>query len=95
MITMTIPKFPLGQVVATPGVLQAFEQAGTKPAKLLHRHMAGDWGDLSKSDWQSNDRAVRTGYRLMSCYCLPNKTKVWIITESDRAVTTFLLPSEY
>jgi len=38
--------FPLGQVVATPGALEALEEAGVAVGTLLARHAVGDWGDL-------------------------------------------------
>jgi hypothetical protein len=37
-----IPLFPLGQVMATPGALAAFEEAGKDPATYLARHNAGN-----------------------------------------------------
>jgi hypothetical protein len=35
------------------------------------------------------------GFRILSAYRLSDQTRVWIITEADRSVTTFLLPDEY
>lgn len=40
------PLFGLGQVVGTPGALQALENAGQHHAELFTRHLTGDWGDL-------------------------------------------------
>jgi hypothetical protein len=40
------PKFPLGQLVATPGALGALEEAGQLPGDFLSRHVAGDWGEV-------------------------------------------------
>ena len=40
----TAPKFPLGQMVATPGALQALAEAGEEPLTYLSRHISGDWG---------------------------------------------------
>lgn len=91
----TQPRFPLGQVVATPGVLDAFERTGQIPAEFLTRHASGDWGDLDPADKSANDHAVENGERLLSVYRLTDGTKVWIITESHRQVTTLLLPEEY
>jgi hypothetical protein len=71
------------------------ESAGVAPEKLLKRHLAGDWGDLGDEDKKTNDQAVIFGNRILSSYNLPKGHKVWIITEWDRSVTTFLLPSEY
>lgn len=89
--------FPLGRLLATPGALRAFQQlddSGLMSA-CLARHAAGDWGNLGAEDLAANDRALRTGERLLSAYHLPGGRKVWIITEWDRSVTTVLLPSEY
>lgn len=85
--------FSLGQVVATPAVLKLV------PPKVLlswlHRHQIGDWGALDQEDWAANDSALGEGTRLLSAYHTSEGTKVWIITEWDRSVTTLLLPAEY
>jgi hypothetical protein len=39
-------RFPLGQVVATPGALEALETAGQALAEFLRRHVTGDWGEV-------------------------------------------------
>lgn len=44
------PRFPLGQVVATPGALEALEAAGQDPMAFVARHHAGDWGELGAED---------------------------------------------
>ena len=89
------PLFDLGQVVATPGALSALERAGESPFAYLARHVTGDWGDLVEEDRQENELALKSGFRLLSAYRLGDETKIWIITEHDRSVTTLLLPSEY
>ena len=88
-------KFEPGQIVATPGALAAFEASGEEPLTFLHRHLSGDWGDLSAGDKQENELSVREGFRILSAYTLSDGTKIWIITEADRSATTFLLPEEY
>jgi hypothetical protein len=87
--------FTLGQTVATPGALEALERAGNEAGEFLDRHARGDWGDLCDEDRQANDEAVREGSRVLSAYRLSDGTKIWIITEHDRSVTTLLLPEEY
>jgi hypothetical protein len=37
--------FTLGHTVATPGALDALEEAGQMPAEFLRRHQTGDWGE--------------------------------------------------
>ncbi len=88
--------FALGQTVATPGALAALEASGETFFPYMTRHVTGDWGDLSPGDAKQNDEAVRTGEdRVFSAYRLKNGTKIWIITEWDRSVTTILLPEDY
>jgi hypothetical protein len=90
-----ILRFPLGQMVATPGALEALAAAEETDIQLLARHVTGDWGDLDEEDKQENELSVDQGFRILSAYTLSTGAKVWIITEADRSVTTILLPSEY
>jgi hypothetical protein len=93
MIAILADKFPVGQVVATPGALETFGLERMLPCLL--RHVDGDWGDLDAHDIAVNDDALANNDgRLFSSYNLDGE-KLWIITEWDRSVTTFLLPSEY
>jgi hypothetical protein len=89
------PKFSLGQLAATPGALAAFECSGDNLVCFIRRHAQGDWGELSPEDVQENQFSLQNGLRLLSAYCLKDGTKIWIITEADRSVTTVLLPEEY
>ena len=88
-------KFQPGQIVATPGVLEAFRASGEEPLPFLQRHLTGDWGELDEHDVRENELSLERGWRILSCYRLRNGTRIWIITEADRSVTTFLLPAEY
>ena len=89
------PLFGLGQVVATPGALQALQDAEQDPVELIRRHVSGDWGDLVDEDKKENELSVEEGFRIFSAYELNSGVKVWLITEADRSATTFLLPDEY
>jgi len=90
-----IKLFELGQVVATPGAIDAMTLAGDDPGALLTRHVSGDWGDLCAEDKAENEYSLDKRLRLMSAYELSDGCKVWVITEADRSATTFLLPHEY
>jgi len=91
-----VPRFPLGQTVATPGAAAALDALGQEPLDLLRRHVQGDWGNLDEEDQRANNRALKTGARLLSAYTLNDGvTCLWIITEADRSATTLLLPQEY
>jgi hypothetical protein len=95
------PRFQLGQIVATPGALDATTDA--QRLLYLARHSIGDWGSVCTEDRESNNGAVQNGGRILSAYPIdPAKpckgfgdNTLWIITEGDRSVTTFLLPDEY
>jgi hypothetical protein len=88
-------KFPLGRIVSTVGALAAVEGAGQDFLPFLQRHVQGDWGELDPEDIQENEFSLVNGFRLLSAYTLSDGTRIWIITEADRSVTTILLPAEY
>jgi hypothetical protein len=88
-------KFRPGSVVATPGAPEAFRASGEEPLPFLQRHLTGDWGELDEHDVRENELSLLRGWRILSCYRLRNGTHIWIITEADRSLTTFLLPEEY
>jgi hypothetical protein len=94
----TAPLFPIGQLVATPGALEAMRRNGDQPhilADLIRRHITGDWGDVSADDAAENEFSVPRHLRIVSSYHLEDGTKLWLITEADRSATTALLPEEY
>jgi hypothetical protein len=95
MITSSKPLFSLGQVVATPGALEALAASGQSPADFLRRHVVGDWGDVCSEDAKLNDDALNIGERLLSSYRTKQGVKIWAITEADRSSTCLLLPEEY
>lgn len=94
-------RFTLGEVVITPAAKAACPP--DRLAELLQRHLCGDWGCISADDKEANTAAVDAGERLLSAYPIdparPSKghgaNTLWIITEADRSVTTFLLPQDY
>lgn len=88
----TGPKFQPGTIVTTMGALEVASQS--QIAALLHRHLAGDWGELDEHDVAANERALRHGERLLSAYTVDGE-KLWVLTEADRSVTTVLTPGEY
>ena len=97
---MTKPLFRSGRLIATASALRVLQEAGQDPYDLLQRHMTGDWGDVSDDVGKANDWSSRSFFtvnipRICSLYGLPSGLSVWVITEADRTVTTFLLPEEY
>jgi len=90
------PKFPLGRIYTTPGVLATVGQAAVLP--LIRRHVTGDWGEMDAEDRAANEHALATGERIFSAYTVgegDDTVVVWVITEADRSATTVLLPEEY
>jgi hypothetical protein len=100
MIAQFQPKFSLGQIVATPGAVEALQKAGQSALAFLQRHVKGDRGELCEGDRQANEQALLDGSRILSAYRTSLGEKLWISTEAaddsgDRAATTILLPAEY
>jgi len=93
--TRTIKPFPLGEIVATRGALAAMDAAGQSPLEFLCRHIRNDWGEVCADDWKLNDESLESGDRILSTYRTNKGERLWIITESDRSSTTYLLPDEY
>ena len=94
------PKFPLGQVVATPGALDVIEASGQSPQEFLGRHVRLEQGELSSEDHALNCDSVKDGSRILSSYKTAKGERIWVITEAEdddgqRAATTLLLPEEY
>ena len=93
-LTEEKPLFHPGNIVATPAVMEAVTAAFA--GECMAQHIMGNWGTVCEEDWAANDQSVKDGSRLLSAYTEPtNGTKFWLITEADRSVTTYLLPSEY
>jgi hypothetical protein len=93
-ITNAMPatKFPLGQIVITSNAAAILDSVAVTEG--LRRHAAGDWGDVCPEDASLNDEALKAGDRLLSVYG-NGERRFWIITESDRSVTTVLMPEDY
>jgi hypothetical protein len=94
------PKFDLGQILATPGALEALQESGQNVQFFLARHVRGDWGEVCPEDAQLNDQSLVDGSRLLSAYRTLKNTRIWIITEAaddqgHRLATTLLKPEEY
>ena len=98
-MTLEIPgRFQLGSLVWTRGVNDriADDEGFAKfVLRSIKRHARGDWGELPPEDVQENEFSLKEGFRLLSAYHHQDSTKIWIITEADRSVTTVLFPDEY
>jgi hypothetical protein len=92
-INTTTKLLELGRVVITPAARDELPEADVFAA--LGRHRTGDWGEVSKADWEANNASVWNGTRVVSAHLSAEGRRFWIITEADRAYTTILLPEEY
>lgn len=89
-------QFKLGQLVATPGALEALRESNQSPWVFVVRHLAGDWGDLDAEDKQLNDQALKDGSRIFSAYHTAKGVKLYVITEAEpRSSTCILRPEKY
>jgi hypothetical protein len=94
MTTKSKQLFALGDIVATKPFMTKVDPRYA--LSCLELHHAGNWGLCDAHDNGVNDNALKTGGRVMSVWPLPDEAETfWIITEADRSVTTFLLPSDY
>ena len=94
------PKFDLGQILATPGALEALQESGQTPTFFLAKHSRGDWGEVCDEDKRLNDQSLIDGSRLLSAYRTLKNERLWIITEAaddqgHRLCSTILRPEEY
>ena len=87
------PLFSIGKLVMTRGVAD-IEFSLNELLNLLHRHVTGDFGEINEEDRKENLLSIREGFRVMSAYTI-NDTKLWVISEKDRSVTTILLPAYF
>lgn len=90
-----VPLFSCGTVVVTPAVMAHFSENNIEIEDyLIRRHLQSDWGNVEKEDATANDEAVKNGLRILSSYLVATR-RIWVLTEANRSVTTFLFPEEY
>lgn len=97
-------KFSGGALVATPNALVQIDavhgdMGWAFQARIMGRHLSGDWGTMCDEDKAENELALVEGSRLMSTYLIDEKNNagpsIWVITEADRSSTTILMPEDY
>ena len=86
-------KLSLGEVIVTPGA--ALKLPAEDVTAAVHKHARGDWGELDFENSQLNDLRLQEGGPIASIYRASNGVKFYVLTESDRSVTTVLLPEEF
>ena len=86
--------FDMGEVLATPGAYRFMIDYHIDDTVLLLRHASGDWGEIPEEGKAANERALKTGGRIVSGYTFEAGV-VWIITKADRTYTTIMLSKGY
>ena len=59
------------------------------------RFTYSDWGDMTDSDKEQNDIALKSGKERIFARYDTSKGAIYIITEADRSLTTILFSTEY
>ena len=105
MSTVGLPSLDPGQILMTPGAIDALTRAKQKPSEFVLRHIGLDRGDLCDSDHRKNLSAMRTGLRIFSSFKTAQGDALWVISEyvdvehgadpRKRDLTTILRPDEY
>ena len=90
--------FKIGDILVTKGINQRVMKDAAFSSFIMtafSRYMVRDWGDLCEEDKAMNDRAVKNGDdKILARYNYGSES-IYIITESDRSVTTILFIDEY
>ena len=58
-IVLTESKFHLGEIISTTHSFEHCEKNRFALFSYLARYANGDWGDVCKEDWKSNDEALK------------------------------------
>lgn len=97
--TAASPLFNLGQTVMTRAISALIAEERLTMIDIIvamRKHVTGDWSEMSKHDAEMNREGVKPESidRIMTVLTIRG-TKIYIITEWDRSVTTVLLPEDY
>lgn len=92
-----ITEINIGQIFVTKRVAELInENQGFAlfVQKSLERYRKGDWGDMSDTARELNNRFLEKGMRLFSSYGSERFPEIWITTEADRSSSTIMFPDE-
>lgn len=70
----------------TPGARDHLDAHDVSSAKLVARHLLGDWGSCDEEDAAANDHAVETGARTLGVYAVGGQ-KVWVMADASLSET--------
>lgn len=88
-------KFALGRIDRTPKATEAVKRNSVDTRVYIHRHWGGDWGDIHADDRADNELSLEKGDLLSSAYRLADGTRICIVTNPGRTLTTIMTSEEY
>ncbi len=80
-------KFQVGELIITPGASAALDANQITIDLLLERHQSGDWGEVSDTIRQVNERGLEDSFNLQSTYPLADGRRLAVVTNRDRSAT--------
>jgi len=96
-VRRSVAHFRLGRWFVTSGARAKL--VGQSITDAFNRHAKGDFGNVCEEDFDANLDAIAEGLHIVSSYRCDNNqgstSKVYVITEADRSMTTLLLAPEY
>lgn len=81
------------KTIVTAGVAADMSNSGSFNQFVfdsIHRHISGDWGEVSENDRETNNAAPLYA---LSAYMAPDGRRIW--AKQDGGVLTVLFPDEY
>ncbi len=84
-------RLALGKVIINRNVASRVQEGSLNAQDYLDRHAQGDWGDLPPDRHRANDRGVTHHDLVYSRYVLDPSSRLYVITDSERSVTSMWL----
>ena len=86
-------RFALGKVIINRNVESLVQEGSLNAQHYLDRHVNGDWGEVPPDRRRANDLGVHHRELLFSRYVLDQSSRLYVITDGERSVTTMWLVS--
>ena len=86
--------FEPGWCAVTPAARALLEENDQPAFEFLHRHLIGDWTQMSEEEQQANEEAVRAGFPVQSRFRTRSGATIYVRTEADRSATTVRVAGE-
>lgn len=94
-LSLTPPRFPHGRVHMTSRVISLVREGRLDALGYLERHLAGDWGEMSRLEQQANDAGLTGGHLFVSRYSVAPDVKLVIVTNVKFRLTKLMVLCEF